>query len=75
MEWNVVELNVHDNALISQEKNAHICLPLTNNKIKFNYTRFIADANDLCAYQIEDNSSIAGGEQKNEQCFDQQFIN
>lgn len=34
---------------------------LTNNKIKFNYTRFIANANDLCAYQIEDNLSKQHG--------------
>lgn len=34
---------------------------LTNNKIKFNYTRFIANANDLCAYQIKDNSSKQHG--------------
>ena len=65
----------------------YINMLLTNNKIKFNYTRFIANANDLCAYQIEDNLSKQHGHENLQKkisvkihelymyCFDQQFIN
>lgn len=64
---------MHDNALISQiSRHTHYLIiiitlcsdtqsltkaykNLNEAEIKFNYTRFMV--NDLCAYQIEDNSS------------------